>query len=103
MEVVVHLCVLLVTREVGDFDYGVSKSKTKPSFKIAEALSSTSHDQGGSHDSLRQPCPEGFMWCHVKERATQRLCTQGKQAKTARGFSLTLSHGNMITEALNDQ
>lgn len=45
-EVVQHFCVLLVTREVGDFDYGVSKSETKPSFKIAEALSSTSHDQG---------------------------------------------------------
>lgn len=36
----------LVTHEVGDFDYGVAKSKTKPSFKMALAVSSASHDRG---------------------------------------------------------
>lgn len=36
----------LVTCEVGDFDYGVAKSKTKPFFKTALAVSSTSHDRG---------------------------------------------------------
>lgn len=46
LEIVVHLHVFLVTHEVGDFDYGVSKSNTKPSFKIALAVSSSSHDQG---------------------------------------------------------
>lgn len=36
----------LVTHEVGDFDYGEAKSKTKQSFKTTLAVSSTSHDRG---------------------------------------------------------
>lgn len=36
----------LVTREVDDFDYGVAEADTKLPFKIALAVSSTSHDRG---------------------------------------------------------
>lgn len=40
------LHILLVTPKVGDLNYGVSKSKTKPFFKMVLAVSSASHDQG---------------------------------------------------------
>lgn len=65
-----------MTHEVGDFDYRAAKSKTKPSFKMALAVSSTSHDGGDRVTRLiktKKAMPRRFTLVSHK--------TQGKAQK----------------------
>lgn len=69
---------MLVTCDFGVFDYGVSKTWTKHSFKIALAASSMSYDQGdGGVNKIMDTTSIRFNFGSAK--AGWRLCTEGRQ------------------------